>query len=217
MQAACCTKAACILAKLQGKTNTSMYDPSTVVGKLLKDYWGRNGFDCKFIVSDTVSPNRKAWARYEEGSNKATIIISKDYMNNATTLQMANTIIHEAIHAYIFAELVLLDPLSYPLKNNKVVYLSPDLDFASNWDLFCGTNQHEYMAKYSNTMEIGLKEFISRNDLGQTFTDEELRYMSWSGLTGTDAYVKNAKDDPTFSTKVHEVLNKMVVVSKECN
>ena len=63
-----------------------MYDPSTVVGKLLKDYWGRNGFDCKFIVSDTVSPNRKAWARYEEGSNKATIIISKDYMNNATTL-----------------------------------------------------------------------------------------------------------------------------------
>ena len=41
--------------------------------------------------------------------------------------------------------------------------------------------------------------------------------MSWSGLTGTDAYVKNAKNDPTFSTKVHEVLNKMVVVSKECN
>lgn len=110
MQAACCTKAACILAKLQGKTNTSMYDPSTVVGKLLKDYWGKTAagaHNLKFVVSPSsmlVSGSTHAQCETDKSgkSNNVIIRISQEWMNSLSNVELARTLIYESIHAEIY-------------------------------------------------------------------------------------------------------------------
>ncbi|WP_197057264.1 hypothetical protein, partial [Alistipes sp. ZOR0009] len=107
------TKAACILAKLLGKTNTTMYDPSTVVGKLLKDYWGKTAagaHNLKFVVSPSsmlVSGSTHAQCETDKSgkSNNVIIRISQEYMESCSNIELVRTLIHESIHAEIYVRM----------------------------------------------------------------------------------------------------------------
>jgi hypothetical protein len=65
-------------------------------------------------------------------------------------------------------------------------------------------------------MQNGLKDFISKSNFTSTFTDAEIEYMSYAGLTKTEEYNSKVASDPNFSTNVNAALNRMKTVSKDC-
>ena len=212
------TKADCVFKKLVGATATTIYNPNTVVGLNLKNYWGKEGFNCKFVISDTLSYNKNAWTKYN-GCNEVIIVLRENYVNEASTIDLARTIIHETIHAFIFSEIALQD---YTNNYLGVKGLSPDSDFGLLWNRYRDTRgtynvQHESMAdNYIKTIRDGLKDFLARNPSSETFSDSELESIAWAGLHNTSEYQARLASMPSFRQTNEEAWKKAMSAIKDC-
>ena len=212
------TKADCVFKKLVGATATTVYNPNTVVGQNLKNYWGKEGFNCKFVISDTLSQNKSAWTKYN-GCNEVIIILRESYVNEASTINLARTIIHETIHAFIFSEIALQD---YTNNYLGVKGLSPDSDFGLLWNRYRDTRgtynvQHESMAdNYIKTIRDGLKDFLARNPSSETFSDSELESIAWVGLQNTSEFQARLAATPLFWETNEKAWKKAMSAIKDC-
>jgi hypothetical protein len=210
------TKANCVFKKLVGAEENKIYSPNTVVGQNLRNFWSIDGFNCNFVISDTVSQDIGAWTWYK-GCKDVTIILNKKYIEEASALEIARTFIHETMHAYIFSEIALQ---RFPSNYLGVGHLTPDVDFGVNWNFYRGipNSQHEYMAtNYISTVVNGLKDFLTKNPSNEQFSDSELEYIAWVGLLKTNEYNQKLVMVPDLKTKIENALHKAKNYTYDCN
>jgi hypothetical protein len=205
------TKADCVFEKLVGATSTTIYNPNTVVGKLLKDYWGKTtagAHNLKFVVSpqkDLVNSGTHAQCETDKDykSMDVTIRISREFMESCTNVELARTLIHESIHAEIYVRV-----------KGFGAGISSDAEFAELFEKYksLGTEKdHNIMAEsdYVNLIAQGLKAYhdagymadfdanVTRS--GNNFDYNQFYNMeAWYGLDNTKAFNSN-KQNTTWS------------------
>jgi hypothetical protein len=156
--------------------------------------------------SDNVNISNNAETTWGESDfNHLYIDISNNYLNNATQLSIATTVMHEMVHAYLktFIAENLFNGSEY-LKN-----------FSETWDAWSNFKnkpeaQHEDMTKiFLTTLAKGLQEY----DTGIPVTNGEPKQLykdlSWSGLYETKDFKKlDAKErDRILSVILAEEVN----------
>ncbi|MFT6970716.1 MAG: hypothetical protein ACJAXX_001282 [Roseivirga sp.] len=110
--------------------------------------------------------------------------LNMEFLNGATDVAIARTLMHELIHAYLLSSFSTSDALfESDFPKAYALYLE-DLNTDSTPD---EALQHEQIAdKYSNYMEIGLKEMF-----GNRFNDTFYKRIAMGGLVETDWYKNN--------------------------
>lgn len=168
----------------------------TSIADILVDFFGEDAlFDVTFNVVQDLNCGGSTDASgctTPIGYNAYKIDIDEDYINdpNTPTIFLAQTIIHEAIHANLFAAVKKL--------NNGIT--PTDTSFEALWDEYLEHEdpQHEYMADhYTDIMEKAIREvhpqlndnsFLNGYDDNTLWDwDEFYKYISYRGLKGTDA------------------------------
>ncbi len=139
---------------------------------------GKNGLTTTKYNSETRKP--EIW-----------ITLSNDYLNNATKLSIARTIIHEMVHGYIIHE---LNSGNFDFQNNfqqeYVKYLNrknPDINRA----------HHEFMGAYVDMMAFSLKKWDTSFGEGKgSLGDSYYEAMAFGGLfkTGTSIPTDSFKE-----------------------
>lgn len=168
----------------------------TSIAKILVDFFGEDAiFDVTFNVVEDLNCRGKTDAsgcNTPLGSNKYRIDIDKDYINDdkTPTIFLAQTLIHEAIHANLYATVKKLNGNIAPV-DTSFEALYEDYRELQEW-------QHEYMADhYTDIMQEAIREvhpylnddaFLTGYD-GNTMWDwdEFYKYISYRGLTNTEA------------------------------
>lgn len=166
---------------------TKLPDQTGVAG-FVNSFASKTGEFANFKLTITVSPNVSpdAYAETDYFLNQAdkriTISLRESYVDNATQLSIARTILHESLHAYFIAYLkskgstellkafpqaIIIYSNSYPININ-------------------GDSEHEVMTNYVNLMAKTLADFD-----GHRQNDNYYINLSYGGLRGTSAY--NAK------------------------
>lgn len=118
------------------------------------------------------------------GSTKGTTItLNNNYLQTATQLAIARTIIHEMVHAYLNATY-----RNYSGFENKPFWFLLDDYFKKNKSKYKGANRlhHEFMKQYVEAMAFSLQQwdiqYGTRRDLGF----EYYKALSFGGLFQTD-------------------------------
>ncbi|MDT0685427.1 hypothetical protein [Autumnicola psychrophila] len=172
--------------------------------EILVDFFGEDAlFDLKFNVVDDLNCNGN-----ENASGCTTplrggayrIDIDRDYINdpNTPTIFLAQTLVHEAIHANLYAAVKNLNNGITPT-DTSFEALYEDYRQLKGW-------QHEYMADhYTGIMQAAIREvhpllndsgFLNGYDDNTLWNwDKFYEYVSYRGLDGTtagDEYLDNA-------------------------
>ena len=194
------TKADCVFKKLVGATSTTIYDPNTVVGKLLKDYWGTT-HKLTFVVADNLKTGNSGHAECEPLSTGNVIIrLKRDYIESCTNFELARTLIHESVHAEIFARL-----------QGPKTGISGDQEFYSLFEKYkdyCKQTDHNIMAEsdYINLIAKGLEAYHTQGYMtsfdanisahyGNDFDYQQFYNMvAWVGLEKTVKFGYNNLD-----------------------
>ncbi len=123
-----------------------------------------------------------------------TIKLNPDHLLNATKLSIAQTMIHEMVHAYFIAHSTVAfgDPVKEQQLAEELGFLKP---YDPNAPSATYGNQHEQMANsFIQKMAAALKEYklITDQDLTNMrqrypnlTIDEYYEAMAWAGLNGT--------------------------------
>ena len=150
-----------------------------------------------------------------------TINLSYELISRGTKFSIAQTVMHEMIHAYFSYRSI--DANGDPVKEAKLAH---ELGFLEPYDPNADTSrygdQHEQMAsKYIQEMVVALKEykFISEQDLTDMRSrfpnltlDEYYEAMAWSGLNEDDkgsitkAWDTFKKKDPNKAFMYNEII-----------
>jgi len=151
---------------------------------------GKNGLNSTKYNSETRKP--EIW-----------ITLSNEYLNNATRLSIARTIIHEMVHGYIIYE---LNSGNFDFQNNfqqeYVKYLNrknPDINRA----------HHEFMGAYVDMMAFSLKKWDTFFGDGKgTLGDSYYEAMAFGGLfkTGTNIPTDSFKELIPNSTQRSNII-----------
>jgi hypothetical protein len=117
--------------------------------------------------------------------NKITIKIQPNIIEGATLNELARTIVHEVIHAYLLAKIHQIGGLD---NLNEQTY--PTLfNYYVEKKFYPNAAQHEFMANYLVNL-IG--DVLQAFDIQQTnpyITIHHYRALAWDGLTSTTAWV----------------------------
>ncbi|MBR9854023.1 MAG: hypothetical protein GYB37_05505, partial [Algicola sp.] len=118
---------------------------------------------------------RNAFTQKTDGKMEWIITLDDDYVNNATQLSIARTIIHESVHAY----------LGYILKVNRFSSLSIGLQqyYIANNSEDENLTHHEFMEHFVEAMSISLSIWDNKKQ-AQSYYEK----LAWGGLEGTTAY-----------------------------
>lgn len=191
------------------------------IGDILIDFFGEDAlFDVTFNVVENLNCNGNTNASgctTPLDGDAYRIDIDLDYINNINTptIFLAQTLVHEAIHANLFAA---VKKLNYGISPSDTSFegLYEEYRKLQNW-------QHEYMADhYTGIMQDALREvhpllndsiFLNNYDNNSLWDwDEFYEYMSFRGLEDTQAgseYFNDNSNSPelysydaeAFSTK----------------
>lgn len=164
-------------------------DNCSPLSSLVIDIFG-GGYDIDYIIeSNDLGPNTSASTsnivKYNTITKKCFIktTVDKNYLDTATDLSIARTIIHESFHA----------TLTYMVVEGKFIYNgSPDSSFANvmngyinyletnNNDQYEGA-QHEILLELVSEMATALKNYGVQN--GYSLPSDFYSDLSWGGLT----------------------------------
>jgi hypothetical protein len=140
------------------------------------------------------------------------ISLNSNYLYSGTKLAVAQTMMHEMIHAYFHYRSIdaANDPFKQQLLAEELGFLKP---YNPNANIAEYGNQHEQMAaNFIHQMKTALQEykFINDSDLSNIrniftnlSTDEFYEAMAWAGLQGTKAWQTLQEKDPA---KTHKIL-----------
>ncbi|AUC86329.1 hypothetical protein CW731_14050 [Polaribacter sp. ALD11] len=170
-------------------------------GKAIEDivnqFAGENAdFNWTLETTNTTDAANTDWDN-QTASNYLTKL-NTSYVNSATKLSIARTIIHEAIHAYILSYVdsnVSGFKKTFPELWNELVnkkYGNPNNGTA--WNKY----QHEEMARnYIATISNALSVWDSNSNTSQYYTD-----LAWGGLYGTEIYNQTSDLNDTDRTRI---------------
>lgn len=150
---------------------------------------------------------------YNLYTRRMEIIIDIDRLN-ASSMELANTILHESFHAYIYGRLYDSETHtgSFPEPNFEEDFRAYETKYGDSFA------QHNYMAdRYIMYMKQGLSDYLSDESYNLSFlnyvsdmtswygVDFMLESLAWSGLKGTEAWSEfynnpsnKAKYDDTY-------------------
>ena len=209
------TKADCVFKKLVGATATTVFDPNTVTGNLLKDFFS-DKYSVKFKIVSASQMGNKITANAETypptSNNEIEVWLKDTYVNSSSMVEIARTLIHESIHAQIFMA------VKYP---NEAY--SSDANFADLWKRYQELGkqaQHNVMAESSYIAIIakGVEEYHKNN---RTVFEANLRNsgkldgfnyaefynsLAWVGLQKTNKYNENQSTDSLWTKRIQDYL-----------
>ncbi len=207
------TKAECVKIKLEN---------GSILNTLLA------GFDLDQSLIDVTYKVGNLTGAYGEcilNGRRIDITIDQDRLN-ATSIQLANTILHETFHAYIYGKL-------YDSELHTGLCPEPNFvdDFEAYNQQFGDQSQHNYMAnKYIEYMRNGLQDYFGEEsyrttflnyvgDMTQWYGEQNLmECLSWSGLKGTVAWSEYYSNQ-TNKTKYDQTMQDIVPLlpDEKCN
>lgn len=189
------TKADCVKKKLEY---------GNILNNLLGDFnLNTSLIDVTFIVGNIASGDNGQCV-YNRNTFCMDITINTPRLN-ASSLQLARTILHESFHAYIYGKL-------YDSKLHNALCPEPnfqaDIDeYRRLYDKDPNCTQHSYIAdKYIPYMKQALNDYfniepyksaflgIAQNNVNWQGTDFLFECLAWEGLQGTDAYTSFMSD-----------------------
>ena len=187
-------------------------DGSTLFSKLIAFFGPSNTIPLTFKIGDLPGSQTGSTSANKDGKilNSLTITLDVDRLNGSN-LEIAETILHEAFHAYIFGKLYGGD------NSNGII---PQPDFVNDFNAYAikfdeySDQQHNFMAdNYRNFMIQGLSDFFSASPEYRTFDrnvkasydeyiglQELFSDLAWTGLEGTSAWT-------TFNSNATNVAN----------
>lgn len=165
--------------------------------------------DVKKDLTDKNGNNVNGLAISDELFKLIRVQIDEDYQNNSTPLEVAKTLLHEAIHAYMYAAIIKSDNSLTRLKD----------DYFGIWDYYVrfrygeeGSFQHNLMAAhYVNIMATSLSKFD-----GNRFELKHYEALSWKGLKRTRVWVDKTPSEKTSIEDLVKTLldNRSIVCNK---
>lgn len=131
------------------------------------------------------------------------IDLKSDYVDNASSISLARTMLQEAIHAEMMKRMISVG--HYPeatedLENHFPEFWNYYTAYAYSWDPEEDIPRfmHNYMAeKYRDRIITGLKEFDSAN--GTSHTDFQYNALAWAGLKNTEAWKNFKYENPSMA------------------
>jgi len=214
------SKANCVKTQLEDGNTTTLFD------KLVQFFGPSNPIPLTFTIGILNNASGKTSAEsIGPKLNSITITISEEQLLKSN-LEIAETLLHEAFHAYIFGKL-------YGGDNSSGI--TPEPDFARDFEkyrlLFYPEPYHNYMATYyRNFMIEGLQTFYSQSPeyanvdsyASANYTayhglDDLFSTLAWMGLENTEAYIQYMSN-PTNATNYNFYLNSIVrlLPKKDC-
>lgn len=143
-----------------------------------------NGNYTKFTYNIEISNSISGTGQTSsDGVGTITTKLNCSYLKEATKLAIARTMMHEALHAYMYAYLV---------KEGKNVFIQnfPDVIWQFGGQ---NINTHEQMVNsYLNTIAEALKQLDGNRQDEQFYKD-----IAWGGLTGTSSFLALSGTDKT--------------------
>ncbi len=140
-----------------------------------------------------------------------TIILNTEEANNNPSLLVAQTILHESIHAHIFRMIKTRGGMSL-IKNKWTLRDGIKVNFPTLFDAYNEdphNNQHTYMADYyRNAMVKGMKEFAK--SIGKTYPEQLYKDLAWIGLLESKSW-KRQYADPVYASKEKNRIIKSIV------
>ncbi len=118
-----------------------------------------------------------------------TITLNIEQANNRPSLAVARTILHEAIHAYLYRLIKINHGFHINSLNQVVLADGAEIDFPNLFKYYEDKDdpQHEYIADFYRTaIETGLKEYAA--SIGETYPDQLYKDLAWGGLMDTYAW-----------------------------
>jgi hypothetical protein len=148
--------------------------------EILKLFEESSNYD--FIIQNTDNPNQTTPRFNHVTRNREFIVnLNNNYLNVASQLSIARTIIHESLHAYISYKLDADLDYKIEFERDYIEYIKNNRPHQTN------RAQHELMAKYVETMAYSLKQWdkvFGNGKVGNPLLgDEYYRAMAFAGLT----------------------------------
>ena len=212
------TKAECTYNKL----NSS----GPIVKNLLSEYFGNSSLDLTFKVNYNLPWGTSADEKVNgictyNSNNGVTIEINGNYMEQATSIELARTLLHEACHAEIYGRIKKNGGLANMVSSED---LTDEMISLYN-SLYCDQYQHEFIAdNYRQYIIDGLELVhpcldsesvlnLLRNSTQYTLIDL-YEALSWIGLQKTSSW--NNKTSAEKQVITDDLVN-LGIMSKECN
>ncbi|WP_316635079.1 hypothetical protein [uncultured Flavobacterium sp.] len=197
-----CTKA--ILEKLK---NLNQGDLVTMIQR-----FNPSGsiFNINMSTGQVLNNDPNIWAQTKPVSGSSTdisMVFNQDYINGngnpnpPTDLSVANTMVHEIIHAYLISQ----------LEEYKSCGASGICDFPTIYDAYVqqqinkdkskvltADRHHELIASdYVNAIASSVEEFHTGQPVTSGFPRQEYLDLAWGGLQGTYIFNKTYPNDPS--------------------
>ncbi len=207
------TKVYSVKKKLEKGGNTSL------INKLLKGFeLSNSNLDVIFQI-ENLGDSINGKTIHNPNTGKISIIINSQTMNRSS-LELARTILHECLHAHIFAKLYQGE------LHNSLPEPNFERDF-KEYDKIFGEkqSQHNYMAdKYREHMKEGLRKYFQNESYYQKtitylkgnnyWVDEDfmLECLTWTGLKKTKAwknFIKNTENKKKYDEQYQFIISQL--------
>ncbi|GMQ34005.1 hypothetical protein Ataiwa_22770 [Algoriphagus taiwanensis] len=135
-----------------------------------------NGFE--FIIKNSNisnSTDRDIKFNIYTGKNEVTINLNNNYLETATKLSIARTILHEIVHAYLLY--VGCAPLEEGVIQNGL------MNYALTVGLDLGDIHHNFMAQYVDAIGYSLEQWHLANGGASNIPSSYFKEIAWGGLS----------------------------------
>jgi hypothetical protein len=133
------------------------------------------------------------------------IQLDQSYVETASSISLARTMLHEALHAEVMKKMISVGAYPEPSENlgdHFPTYWKYYVAYAYSWDPNKDIPRfmHNHMAdKYRSRIIEGLREFDLAN--GKTHDQWEYEALAWAGLSGTLGWRNFKHDNPILASK----------------
>ena len=149
-------------------------------------------------------------AQTELNNKTITIIFNPKHIDTQSNLSIADTFMHEALHAEIYR--VIYE--KFPNDGKKLEKYLKERKYYKLWDYYSKYKEEDYNHRYMADIKFEvMTSFLSEFD--KSFTAEELKAYVWLSFSGTAPWNELTEDETKkYRTIAHEIEKKS---SKECN
>jgi len=156
------------------------------------------------LITDASGNSIQTNAKTTAENGSVIITFNDTYLNAATDLAVARTMIHESMHSYFVYGLGL--PLDVEYENFKVVH-SLLFDKKGNPTNDQNLAQHQQMAiRYTNQIAALLEQYAVKNNITSPVPGLSLldycKDLAWGGLEGTKGYRLYAPDKSRIESNI---------------
>lgn len=169
-----------------------------------------NANDFDFIIKNSNDGNhtsRDIVFNSATGKNEVTIFLNNDYLESATKLSIARTILHESVHAYLLY--IGCAPQDEGLIQSGL------MNYALTVGLNLNNIHHNFMAQYVDAIGYSLQQWNMANGGSSNIPSSYFKEIAWGGLSaksfnaGTGQFVwfdsfKVLIDSETERIRIHQ-------------